>query len=150
MRDQSWPWAAVGTVLTAPSGSFHMFYPHPLHFLNLLVPVINIFLPCFFSALFVREGLVVGGDGCPSQGKTSRNRAPQLEESLLSPTLKFFDALMLISPLVTIYCPPWLFTFFLFFGILLPFPGKLFGLARVRPIGETSRKRDHKQVLRKD
>jgi len=56
MREQSWPRAGVGTVCTAPSGSFHMLYPRPFNFRNFLVPLVNVFLPCFFLSPFCQGG----------------------------------------------------------------------------------------------
>lgn len=82
-----------------------MLCPHPLHFLSLLVPVANVFLPCFFFSLFLSERVwelwVVPAH---PKGKTV-GTGPiswRCSECLLCPTFKFFYALVLASPLVTI------------------------------------------------
>lgn len=149
--DWSWPWA--GHCVHCPAWLLHVLCPHPLHLLNLLVPVANVFLPCFFLSLFCQRGSGSCGWGCPSQGKNNRNRTHQLEVlRVLSPTFKFFDALVVASPLVTISRLPQLLTFFLLsFSLASPcsFQGSSLDFS-VRPAGETSRNRDHKKAPRKN
>lgn len=137
-----------------PVWLLHMLHPHLLHLLSLLVPVANVFLPCFFFSLFCQTVSGSCAWGLPIPRKNSRNGTHQLEvhRVLTQSHTYIFGALVVSSPLFTISCLPHLFTFFLLsFSLASPcsFQESSLDLS-VRPVEETSRNRDHKQVPRKN
>lgn len=110
-------------------GSTYMLYPRSLHFLNLTVLVVDVFLLCFFFSTFLSDALgVVGMVCCPPSGKTV-GTAPirwRCSKSLLTCTFKISVPLMITSPHVNICWSLWLFTLLLVFlplALPLPFQG---------------------------
>jgi len=99
-----------------PPISLHMLYSHSLHFLNLTVLVVDVFLLCFFFSTFLSDALGVVGDGLlPTFWKNCRNSTHQMRcsKSLLTCAFKISVPSVITSPHVNICCPPWLFTLFL-------------------------------------